>query len=200
MSAYMVSKAQIDALVTYAVENRLTTLAPDDAGKLLWGGNLKSIQALYPGSWAEMTETGDESFVSSYRYEPARVSVPQLYYAAVNYDYQASEHAAWEGSEAQTLTMRIKAHTVAEGADLNRLKWGLDEEDVTRDPPAAPDAYEPRPGSYYLQAGRVIIGPTGVKLATLQRGDVLPTEADRFARQIVAALNADPNRPDKSHG
>jgi hypothetical protein len=64
---------------------------------------------------------------------------------------------------------------------------------------------------YTLEAGRQIVGPSGLKLATLHRVEIperehpdgasgaytiSPYEADRFARQIVDALNADPRRPD----
>lgn len=50
---------------------------------------------------------------------------------------------------------------------------------------------------YALSAGRVIVGPSGLKLAFLDRNipgalddAISPTEADRLAHQIVDALNA----------
>lgn len=67
---------------------------------------------------------------------------------------------------------------------------------------------------YTLESGRLIVGPSGLKLATLHRVEIperehpdgasgaytiSPYEADRFAHQIVDALNADPRRPDLRH-
>jgi hypothetical protein len=54
--------------------------------------------------------------------------------------------------------------------------------------------------AYTLDRG-AIIGPSGVHLVSLVRaqhgdGAVSETELDRFRRQILDALNADPNRPD----
>lgn len=53
--------------------------------------------------------------------------------------------------------------------------------------------------AYHLEAGRVIVAASGLRLVYIDRqipgqlDAILPTEADRFAHQIVDALNAAPN-------
>ena len=44
--------------------------------------------------------------------------------------------------------------------------------------------------TYTLDAGRIILGPNGAKLAGITRLGMTPTDADDFARALVDLLNA----------
>jgi hypothetical protein len=122
MSAWIVSKAHIDALVSDAARRGFDgpfawqhdgtwhVLPRDDAaratevGRMLWNENLRSIHARYPDTIDGGMYPGPIDFTSSsvrkYEYESTR-ELPEVWtYKALRcYDYQTCEHNEWEQSE-----------------------------------------------------------------------------------------------------
>lgn len=122
MSAWIVSKKHIDALVTAAVEHRLvkdTPEARDAAGLMLWRENHRSVNARY----GESTRTPSYSFT---RREEAPVTVVK---SIGCYEYQTCEHDGWTRSKARRLCVELKARVADEIVSAtdayNAAPWGL---------------------------------------------------------------------------
>lgn len=93
MSAWIVSKAHIDALVTGLVRSEIaapTGLTPDQLGQTLWEENYTSIRARY----------GDEDSAPPYTHTVLDLPPVVLLKQVHCYDYQSCEHGGWETSEA----------------------------------------------------------------------------------------------------
>jgi hypothetical protein len=131
MSAWIVTKAHIDALVqALTVEGLVPVSDATKTGQMLWDENYASINARY-----RETEKAP-------RYKFKGVEAP-LHDAAIVrqarcYDYQTCEHAEWEGSEARRLVDALVAKLEArnggedfdrayEAASKCRLPWGIDD-------------------------------------------------------------------------
>lgn len=116
MSAYMVSKAHIDALVLLAIEgptgvrpgswyapyfgnpsSKVTRETAHEVGQLLVNTNVDSLDARYPGR--------HNSLRYPYVFNPnaKRLVVVEAFKAIKGYEYQACEHEAWISSEAYHL-------------------------------------------------------------------------------------------------
>lgn len=154
MSAWLVSKTHIDALVTYCQEHRLADKTGDQLGLLLWYENRKSLRFRYDDADACWT---DLKTLHTYVFEPAYVSYIEIVKAAHCYSYQACEHPTWKRSAAKRVADAIEAHALGKlGTTYDALTdhtaggretpharaysgaaWGLDEADVQRDRVAA---------------------------------------------------------------
>lgn len=105
MSAYIVSKAHIDTLVSAravlpAYDHCASSIDPDAAGAMLWRENYKSVGYRYD------ERHGGQDDTPEYRHATVRLnlrSVPTLvalFKALDCYEYQSNEHPGWRESEA----------------------------------------------------------------------------------------------------
>lgn len=145
MSAWLVSKAHIDLLATYAHEEGLTfgeMLDPQKIGEMLWAENVASLDARYPGRYMDDELRAE---VAGYVYAPAHTATlyaGNVWNAARCLDYRSCEHEGWRASTACALVDAIEAHALAaaggEPLDGVSLPWGHGEANVTRGAPAEP--------------------------------------------------------------
>lgn len=109
MSAFVHSKAHIDALVTLVLAGpngirptdwySPTELTPDQIGQMLWAENVASVNARYEE--ANPAET--------YTYTPGqRLKVIEGLKAVLSYEYQSCEHDGWDTSKAFRLMNAVK--------------------------------------------------------------------------------------------
>lgn len=145
MSAYLVSKEQIDVLVQAGLEgrgyeqlrwhhggslHRLTGLNADIAGRMLWEENLASIAYLYPrdGSGNRPGPTGlTDDDIHNYEF-----AAPRRAYSAVevlklihNYVYQSCEHPGWERSNAKAFCEALQGKLVRQLPGYDAAPWGI---------------------------------------------------------------------------
>lgn len=105
MSAFIVDKEDIDALVIGLIRNGIVTdVAPDDLGKYLWDENVRSIHYRYPDTAENDSDYPGPigfsmSWVSQYKFAPRDVSDAELRKIANCYDYQTCEHPTYLGSQ-----------------------------------------------------------------------------------------------------
>lgn len=128
MSAWIVSKRHIDAIVTAAINAGLSRgKTADQLGDMLWRENVASVSYRY-------REARPDVF---YRFEPNALNDPWSLVKQLDcYDYQSCEHPEWEASEARALIENLRAHTMAalgmpltnyqETANWREAPWGID--------------------------------------------------------------------------
>lgn len=139
MSAWIVSKTHIDALVQAGIEREMVREGEaDEFGKMLWGENLASIHYRYPDTVEGGGYPGPIGFVASdvdaYTYEPldgeAGITLRSegvVHMASSCYDYQTCEHPEYEGSKAEQFAMLLSKLTEAAGREG---PWGIDTRDA----------------------------------------------------------------------
>lgn len=112
MSAWIVSKTHIDALVHAGIDAEM--VRPDEAdefGRMLWRENLASVAHRYPYD-KDGERPGPISFrdadVDTYTFEyldggpgASRKAPGVVYMAAACYDYQTCKHPEYDGSKAE---------------------------------------------------------------------------------------------------
>lgn len=154
MSAFMVSKSHIDALVAiidegpaksgitiqewknsidYAKilpENSVNPL--NDLGDMLVRENLSSIHCRYPDSARNPENTPgpvELYWAKEYVYQrPARVpNVVEAFKVIDCYDYQSCEHPAWETSEAKKICDKLRTMLIPALPGYDAAPWGWDE-------------------------------------------------------------------------
>jgi hypothetical protein len=139
VSAWIVSKTHIDALVQAGIEREM--VRPDEAdefGRMLWGENLASIHYRYPDTVENGNYPGPNDFrdsdVDTYTYEPldGEAGISLRAEAVVNaaagcYDYQSCEHPGYENSKARQFVTML--HTLTENAE-GKGPWGIDNRDA----------------------------------------------------------------------
>lgn len=139
MSAWIVSKTHIDALVQAGIEREM--VRPEEAdefGKMLWGENLASIHYRYPDTVENGGYPGPAGFVASdvdaYTYEPldGEPGITLKAEGVVNtavacYDYQTCEHPEYEGSKAERFALLLMGVTKNAESDG---PWGIDTRDA----------------------------------------------------------------------
>lgn len=122
MSAWIVSKAHIDVLVTGLVRSEVVAsegLTPDQLGQALWEENHRSVNYRY----------GEDTPTPEYRHEAHDVSPVVLLKQIGCYDYQSCEHPGWIDSDAKRwsgklyllLAGRVDTHT----AEYDEAPWGI---------------------------------------------------------------------------
>jgi hypothetical protein len=139
MSAWIVSKAHIDALVSIAkltrdshypfTDDELTTM-----GKMLWQENVNSINYRYPDTQEGGDYPGPADFnadyVPDYVYVATKpLPAAQLVKALSCYEYQSCEHPNWRSSAAFALCHEMWV-ALADTYIGSEGKWGLEEQDV----------------------------------------------------------------------
>lgn len=107
MSAWIVSKRHIDAIVTALMQAGLvpaTQASADAYGDMLWRENIASVAYRYRHAPADCY----------YQWEHHALNDQWMRLKQLDcYDYQSCEHPGWEASEAHRLTEALRAHTLA---------------------------------------------------------------------------------------
>ena len=136
MSAYLVSKATIDAIVflrqraadrgalTSSVRGSFGTLSPDELGRALWRENMLSLRARYA---KRMGEQVNEALLASYSYSPpGRLTTAVEFLKIIAcYEYQSCEHDGWETSDARALCRCLAEHAITQLPGYDDAPWGL---------------------------------------------------------------------------
>ena len=125
MSAFVVSKRDIDAIVTIALELGVSTRPANLLGRLLWEENVKSVAYRYamPKRHAE-EHARYVADVEAYRFEPLTLAAGAAGKIVDCYAYQACEHNAWEASEARRVIGHLEVRLPHEGVDYAQAPWG----------------------------------------------------------------------------
>lgn len=116
MSAFIVDKAQIDAIVQAMLTYEL--IVPEDAddtGRMLWNENLASIHARYPDTITSWDYPGPIDFT------PCDVD-----------DYQSCEHERWDRSEAKALNGRLMQVCAERKTEFIQRFGSVDREQLRR--------------------------------------------------------------------
>jgi len=122
MSAWIVSKSHIDALVHALGRREMLPGHPDLVGQMLWEENHRSVNARY----GESTLCPPYSFTQP----PVDWTPSQLLHHIGCYDYQSCEHGAWEDSLSFKLMEDLSGALEREGGDRDKIDrettpWGI---------------------------------------------------------------------------
>lgn len=151
MSAYIVSKKHIDAILSAELNRRIDyplawyykgerkTLdrnTADAVGGMLWQENVESVATRYPddkpGEWPgpcglTMVE------VMAYKWEPIRSGNTPRYIQPIEalkaldgYEYQACEHDEWETSEAKAFCEAMRGNLIRRLPGYDDAPWSWD--------------------------------------------------------------------------
>jgi len=135
MSAFVVTKQHIDALVTVglprpgetgwirwedptdaAVTQRLSLETADRAGSILWQENRVSVNRRY--------HDGDPVDIE-YRFHRTRLD-PVIVLKLIDcYEYQSCEHDGWSESQAKRLCDQLRKEAVSKLPGYEEAPWGL---------------------------------------------------------------------------
>jgi hypothetical protein len=137
MSAYVVDKATIDAIVTAYLKwqsgnSKLTgaqKAAGTKLGAMLWRENYRSVNYRY----------GEKKHPPAYVFRPLEVSPARVLGAINSYRYQSNEHDGWERSKAQKVTADLEAAIEADAGESEGWDIHDDEVGTTRKSPAQLD-------------------------------------------------------------
>lgn len=144
MSAWLVSRRHIDALVTATRQlprwgDTPWSDDPDELGRMLWGECLKSVSSRYPrdgdGEWpgpAGLTRAE----IAGYTYTPptrtagGETGAPAYDHATLLkaidcYEYQSSEHDGWRKSIARKLCGALRDHLIGTLPGYSAAPWGI---------------------------------------------------------------------------
>ena len=159
MSAWIVSKEHIDALVSAALvcaqENRSSfrwydadgnhsheltyteTMWASEVGMMLWGENLASINARYPDTIEDESacpgpcDFAGSMTVAGYRFKRTpRIPPVAILKAIACYEYQSCEHEGWKTSEAKAFCAALTDHVINLLPGYDEAPWGLDADDI----------------------------------------------------------------------
>jgi len=130
MSAFLVSKTHIDALVwARNIVNRrhghvFLDMSDSDFGRMLWRENMASLAARY-------RDPINKESLAAYAYMPSQTvrSLPTI--ALVKsidcYEYQACEREAWQESQARAACEAIYASLVHMLPGYDAAPWGIED-------------------------------------------------------------------------
>ena len=130
MSAFVVSKRDIDAIVTVLLERGLLdgidgVDTPTTVGRWLWLENVNSVAHRYgmPSSHGKEYRQYRKD-VKTYTYEPLPLTPGAARKIVACYDYQSCEHLGYETSVSKALVDKLMA-VLPEDADYAAAPWGL---------------------------------------------------------------------------
>ena len=155
MSAWIVSKSHIDALVSAALvaarengssfrwydsdgnhSHEITytdTIRASEVGMMLWGENLASINARYPDTIEDESACpGPCDFegsisVAGYRFTRTPRLEPVVILKGVScYEYQSCEHEGWKSSEAKAFCAALTDSMIALLPGYEEAPWGIE--------------------------------------------------------------------------
>lgn len=143
MSAWIVSKNHIDAMVHWAIKLGLTPASEaTQTGRMLWIENLRSVAYRYPndhsGARPGPTDLTDAE-IYTYTYSPPQATPANKYYDAFDpdsgrhaalqvccYSYQSCEHPGWDDSAAAQLCRQLTERLPRVRDDAyDRIPWGV---------------------------------------------------------------------------
>lgn len=116
MSAWIVNKEHIDVLVHALGARELLSMSPDDAGRVLWEENHRSVNNRY----CESTPTPPYR----YTFPPVAWTPDQLTKIVGCYDYQTCENCDWRATEAGEMVAQLMESLKREGADEDSAEAG----------------------------------------------------------------------------
>ena len=141
MSAYVVQKTHIDALIGAALQasighgafrwytgtraggdilaHELTDLNADETGAMLWEENRRSVAFRYNG---EAVGAVIVPFVHAIAHVPP-IDPVRVLKAIRGYEYQTCEHPEWESSSAKAFCDSLTAHMVTKLRGYDDAKW-----------------------------------------------------------------------------
>lgn len=129
MSAFVVSKADIDILVTAYLALRGSAYANEEAdkiGRMLWRENVLSVAYRYQMPERCGAEHADYiAAIEAYAFEPIYAKAAAVAKIARCYDYQSCEHPDWEASEARTIADLLMAAFPATLHGYDDAPWGI---------------------------------------------------------------------------
>lgn len=132
MSAFVVSKTDIDILVTaFASLNPAgaALLNLDKLGAMLWRENVDSVAYRYNMPDRHFSE--HEAYlkdVAAYRHAAVAARPEAVAKVAACYDYQSCEHPDYESSEAREIYLAIAAGFPETLPGYDAMPWGVDGE------------------------------------------------------------------------
>jgi hypothetical protein len=118
MSAFLVSKKHVDTLVSAAIKFGMSGMAslPNSLGQTLWDENVKSVNA----------GIGPKANKRTYEFTAVEVPSPVAVMKAVQcYQYQASDHAGWEGSAAAEFCDLLIHAAIRSSAGYEDAEWAI---------------------------------------------------------------------------
>lgn len=149
MSAFLVDKAHIDALVAAGLRaqrdgqygelplswtaprrreaRRLDHLSADGVGRMLWRENVRSLMARYPGhadEWADAMRAAD-AYVFPGEDRVERLDLAGELKAIDCLEYQSCEHRGWRTSEARAFCDALRRRLVALLPGYDAAEWGV---------------------------------------------------------------------------
>jgi hypothetical protein len=148
MSAFIVENDLIDALLSYAIDHRLSYWNPgaktrvdvtafnaEEVGRILLDENVASVGYRYEGR----IDADEKNSAPSYRFRRyTRPLGPVEIIKAVHcLEYQSCEHPGWEASLAWRICQEIKSKACHELPGYDAANWGA----PSRHPPALPPAH-----------------------------------------------------------
>lgn len=137
MSAFVVSKEDIDILVTahLALEGLAWTNERADAiGRLLWRENVLSVAYRYDMPARRSAEHAAYiDAITAYRFKPIYAKAAAVAKIARCYDYQACEHTGWEASKARRIVDALMGVFPDSLPGYDAAPWGIaSERDLAR--------------------------------------------------------------------
>ena len=148
MSAFIVHKATIDAIVTAWINlgghySRPHERRPKatEIGRMLWAENYRSVAYRYPGDGDDLPGPYPSPDVEAYEYEPVPWEsgidlvgkLARLGQLLACYEYQSCEHEGWTESKACAFIGRLRSEALARlYPDDDARYWGIkdDQRDV----------------------------------------------------------------------
>lgn len=126
MSAFLVSKETIDAIVTFAAERKLGVFygnhcpAPEELtsfGQMLWSENHRSLVARY----------GDDNAVPLYHYARHQGALATVQFVKLLHclAYQSCESDDWSTTAAAKAIVLLESHAWRLVAGYEDAEWGL---------------------------------------------------------------------------
>lgn len=134
MSAFVVSKTDIDILVTAIAKLKPAGHGLVDfnaIGRLLWRENVASVTYRYRHIPRDELEAQfpELKAVEAYRFKPRRVRPEAVAKIANCYDYQTCEHDGYEASQARQIYLAIKAGYPETLPGYDSMPWGIASKD-----------------------------------------------------------------------
>lgn len=135
MSAFVVSKHDIDILVTAYMALRGAGPSPDAIGRMLWRENVSSVLHLYRGKscaelramWPQLVE------IDAYLFSPIFAKAAAVAKIARCYDYQSCEHDGWRESRSREIVERLMRVFPDDVPFYDDMPWGIsDAADLAR--------------------------------------------------------------------
>jgi hypothetical protein len=134
MSAFIVSKIDIDILVTAIARLKpagRSLIDLNKLGRMLWRENVASVAHRYSHKPREelLEAFGDTEEVENYRFKPTRVRPAAVAKVAACYDYQTCEHPAYEASQARQIYLEIAKAYPDTLPGYDDMPWGISHPD-----------------------------------------------------------------------